>query len=110
MAGGVPLDEVERTIDRQLPQGDYETLAGLSIAEHGALPPVGASVRIELPLDLADLGEAEDPTPQFLRLEVLEVVRHVPSRLRVELHDGVDTQEHTDGAAAEAAPTVEDER
>jgi CBS domain containing-hemolysin-like protein len=110
MAGAVPLDEVERTIDRQLPEGDYETLAGLSIAEHGSLPPVGATVRIELPLDLADLGEAADPGPQFLRLEVLEVERHIPSRLRVELQDGVDVREHSEGAAAGAAPTVEDER
>lgn len=110
MTGEVPIDEVERTIDRQLPEGDYETLAGLSIAEHGSLPPVGATIRVELPLDLADLGEADDPVPQFLRLEVLEVERHVPSRLRVELQGGADVVEKPDGEAAGAAPAGEDQR
>jgi CBS domain containing-hemolysin-like protein len=85
MAGEVHLDEVERTIDRELPRDDHETLAGLAIGGYGSLPPVGATVRVELPVDLAELAEAEEPEPDFLRLEVLEVERHVPSRLRVTL-------------------------
>ncbi len=36
--GGFHIDEVERTIDHRLPQGDYETIAGLVIAAYGALP------------------------------------------------------------------------
>lgn len=87
MSGDVPLDEVERIVDHQLPESEAETLAGMAIAEHGSFPPVGTVVRVELPLDLADLAEADDPRKQLLHLEVLEVDRHVPSRLQVELHE-----------------------
>ena len=87
MPGKAHLDEVERTIDCELPRGDYETLAGLAISAHGSLPPVGTVVEIELPLDPADLAAAEDPVPAFLILEVLELERHVPSALRVRLED-----------------------
>jgi len=109
MAGDVPLDEVERTIDRQLPEGDYETLAGLVIAEHGSLPPVGTLVRVELPLDLAVHADDEAPVPQFLRLEVLEVERHVPARLQLEL-DEASAAHPPDGAAAASGPAGEDLR
>lgn len=110
MAGDVPLDEVERTIDRQLPESEHETLAGLVIAEHGSLPPVGTVVRAELPVDLAVLVEAEDPVPQFLRVEVLEVERHVPSRLQVELESGDVTAHHPGGPAVPSARPMEDLR
>lgn len=110
MAGDLPLDEVERTIDRQLPEGEHETLAGLVIAEHASLPPVGTVVRVELPVDLAVLVEAEDPVPQFLRLEVLEVERHVPSLVQVDLEVDDLEPHQTDGGAGHAAQTVEDLR
>jgi len=87
MPGRVHLDEVERAIDCELPRGDYETLAGLAIAAHGALPPVGTVVEVELPVDPADLAAAEDPMPAFLLLEVVELERHVPSALRVTLEE-----------------------
>jgi len=87
MPGDLPLDEVERSIGCDLPRDDYETLAGLAIAEHGALPEVGTVLEVELPLDLGDLADVGDPAPRRLRLEVLEVERHVPSRLRLVLDD-----------------------
>jgi CBS domain containing-hemolysin-like protein len=110
VAGDVHVDEVERTIDRELPDGDYETLAGMVIAEHGSLPPVGTIVRVELPLDLAVLGEAENPVPEFLRLKVLEVERHVPSRVHIELEGGPDAALQPDGAVAGSALAGEDLR
>lgn len=85
MAGDLPLDEVERTVGCELPEGDHETLAGLAIAVHGELPEVGTIVRVELPPDPADLGRFDEPELRHLLLEVVEVARHVPSRLRVEL-------------------------
>lgn len=85
MAGDLPLDELERTVECDLPRGDHETLAGLVISAHGALPRVGTVVRVELPLDPADLGQAAEPAAHHLLIEVVEVTRHVPSRLRVEL-------------------------
>nr|WP_256989418.1 hemolysin family protein [Rhodococcus sp. 05-2254-6] len=88
MDGDVHVDEVERTIGRDmlLPRGDYETLAGLLIAEGGNLPEVGDTVRIDLAVFGADLMEDEPPRPS-LEVEVLEVDRHVPSELRIRLHE-----------------------
>lgn len=83
--GDTPLDEVERTLDQDLPDGDYQTLAGLVIAEHGRLPVVGDVVEVRLPDNPADLAAPEDPLAYFARLEVLEVAQHVPATVRVTL-------------------------
>ena len=87
MPGKAHLDEVERTIDCELPRGDFETLAGLAISAHGALPSIGTVIEVELPVDPADLAAAEDPVPVVLLLEVVELERHVPSTLRVTLEE-----------------------
>ncbi|MGQ0845762.1 MAG: hemolysin family protein [Sporichthyaceae bacterium] len=81
--GEVHLDEVERTIDRELPRDGYQTLSGLLIAEHGALPEIGTVVDVELPQDLSHLDEEAEITGEFVRLEVLELERHVPSLVRL---------------------------
>ena len=83
MAGEVHVDEVERAIGRDLPAGDYETIAGLVIAAHGALPAAGDSVVVLLPGDPGDLALAGEPDPVWLRVDVLELERHVPARVRV---------------------------
>ncbi|GIG24841.1 hemolysin family protein [Cellulomonas denverensis] len=83
MSGDVHVDEVERAIGRDLPAGDYETIGGLVIAEHGALPEAGTSVIILLPGDPGDLALSEEPDPVWMRVDVLEIERHVPARVRV---------------------------
>src|SRR6478609_4251486 len=83
MPGEVHVDEVERAIGRDLPAGDYETIAGLVIAAHGALPAAGDSVVVLLPGDPGDLALAGEPDPVWLRVDVLELERHVPARVRV---------------------------
>jgi CBS domain containing-hemolysin-like protein len=90
MSGDVHVDEVERALGVDLPRGDYETIAGLVIASYGGLPPVGTTLEIELPPDPAQLAHDDEPTPRILRIEVLEVDRHVPSRVRLTLPDVVD--------------------
>ncbi|WP_400994962.1 hemolysin family protein [Agromyces sp. GXQ0307] len=82
MDGDVHLDEVARIIGRDLPRGDYETIAGLVIAEVRGLPRPGESVEIELPVSGADLAEG-DAEAARLRVEVAEIARHVPSVVRV---------------------------
>ncbi len=82
--GDLHLDEVQRHLGRELPRGDYETLGGLVIAEVGELPEVGHQVAVELPQDPATLGD-DDVLPEVLTITVLEVERHVPSRLRLAL-------------------------
>ncbi|WP_182524211.1 hemolysin family protein [Nocardioides dongkuii] len=83
--GDLPLDEVERTLGQDLPEGDYQTLAGLVIAEHGRLPAAGTVVEIRLPDDPADLVQDGTPLPRLARLEVVEVDQHVPATVRVTL-------------------------
>lgn len=84
MDGDMHLDEVERIIDRDLPRGDYETMAGLIIAEGGSLPAVGETVRVELPVSGAELAE-DEPEVRHLLIEVAEIDRHVPSVIRVKV-------------------------
>ena len=75
--GDVPLDELERTVGHPLPEGDVETAAGLVIAALGRLPEERETLRVPLP---------EDQIPdRALEIEVLQVDRHVPSRLRARL-------------------------
>ncbi|OQO89545.1 transporter associated domain-containing protein [Saccharomonospora piscinae] len=53
MDGDVHVDEVGRALERPMPEGDFETFAGLLIAERGALPEPGERVRVPLPDDPA---------------------------------------------------------
>jgi CBS domain containing-hemolysin-like protein len=83
MAGDVHVDEVERAVGHDLPRGDYETIAGLVIAQHGALPDAGVSVLVELPPDPADLAHSDEPATAWMRVDVLTIDRHVPATVRV---------------------------
>lgn len=83
--GDTPVDEVERTLDVDLPDGDYETLAGLVITAGGGLPEVGDVVHVELPDDPAALLLDEAPPTRVMRAEILAVDRHVPASLSLSL-------------------------
>ncbi|WP_431837011.1 hemolysin family protein [Cellulomonas sp. Y8] len=83
MAGDVHVDEVERAVGRDLPSGDWETIGGLVIAAHGSLPPAGTSVVVLLPDDPGELAHAGEPDPVWMRVDVLEIERHVPALVRV---------------------------
>ncbi|MGY1691383.1 hemolysin family protein [Geodermatophilus sp. SYSU D01105] len=91
MTGDVHVDEVERSLGVDLPRGHYETIAGLVIAAAGTLPEPGTRLDIELPPDPGDLVHADEPAPRHLRVDVLTVDRHVPSRVRLELPDRATT-------------------
>lgn len=91
--GDLPLDEVERTLAQDLPEGDYQTLGGLVIAEHGRLPEVGDVVEVRLPDDLGELVHDGEPAPRHVRLEVVEVEHHVPSLVRVTLVQPITEEE-----------------
>jgi putative hemolysin len=41
-----PIEDLEQAIDRQVPPGDYETVAGLLLAVTGRIPETGATVRV----------------------------------------------------------------
>lgn len=84
MEGDVHIDEVERAIGYDLPRGDVETIAGMLIAERGALPVAGDTVTIALPIDPSELASG-DPVIRHLEVEVLRIERHVPTEVRVKL-------------------------
>lgn len=84
MEGDVHLDEVERAIGHDLPRGDVETIAGMLIAERGALPAEGEVVVIDLPMDPAELV-ADIPVRRRLAVDVLRVERHVPTEVCLRL-------------------------
>ncbi|ASU77021.1 HlyC/CorC family transporter [Actinopolyspora erythraea] len=83
--GDAPLDEVERELVHTLPRGDYETVSGLVIAHHGALPAEDAVIDIRLPSDPVELAHEAHPPVRTLRASVVEVDQHVPSELVLEL-------------------------
>jgi|TARA_R110001599_G_C12253512_1_gene659823 CBS domain containing-hemolysin-like protein len=84
MEGDVHLDEVERAIGYDLPRGDVETIAGMLIAELGALPSEGDTVSVDLPVDPSELV-SEKPVRRRLEVTVLRIERHVPTEVRVKL-------------------------
>jgi len=90
MAGDVHLDEVERAIGHALPRGNVETIAGLLIAEFGALPAEGDTVTVDLPVDPADLVD-DIPLRRRLEVDVLRVERHVPTEVRVRMVEVIAT-------------------
>ncbi|GAB47320.1 hemolysin family protein [Mobilicoccus pelagius] len=101
MAGDVHVDEVERALDIDLPEGDYETVSGLVLHTHGGLPQEGETVSVELPMDPADLVLDEEPEPRHLHVEVLEVDTYVPSRVRL-------TLDHPAGGSTPVTPPAAD--
>jgi CBS domain containing-hemolysin-like protein len=83
--GDVALDEVSRAVGHDLPEGDYETLAGLIIAEFGGLPAVGNSITVELGVEPADLIAEETPAARHLHATVRGVDKHVPASVLVQV-------------------------
>ena len=89
LPGDIHLDEAQRLLDERLPDGDYETIAGLLMHELGRLPAVGDSVDIPLPDDPA----AWPAKPKVLSANVRSVERRVPAEVFVAVRykeDGVE--------------------
>ncbi|MGX1809218.1 hemolysin family protein [Nocardia sp. NPDC055321] len=82
VAGDLHLDEVSRLLNLELPEGDYETLAGLVITRFGGLPEVGDTVEIELEPEASELL-AEHPRRRTVLARVRQVHKRVPSRVLI---------------------------
>lgn len=82
--GDVHLDEIARAIGWDMPEVDTETIAGLAISEHGALPEEGSTISVTLPVDPAELATGQVIGRQ-LDIDILEVERLVPTQVRVTL-------------------------
>lgn len=82
--GAMHIDEAERLIGHDLPDGDYQTLAGLVLTELQRLPEPGDSVTVALPAPPGD----DDLDPGRLEVEVRTVARRVPDTVRIVLRAG----------------------
>jgi CBS domain containing-hemolysin-like protein len=78
--GTLSIEEVERLLDADLPDGGYQTIGGLVIHELQRLPETGDSVR--LTLANPSLSEEGEP-PRTVGITVLAVERHVPSSVQL---------------------------
>jgi CBS domain containing-hemolysin-like protein len=77
LPGDMHVDEAERVLEHRLPEGDYETLAGLLMQHLRRLPAVGDTVKIALPSD-ATIAQRK-----LLAAKVKTVERRVPASVFV---------------------------
>lgn len=84
VAGDTPIDEIERALDIDAPEGDWETLAGMLIATKGALPDVGELIKIELEPTPEDLTDGFEGVIE-LHARVVAVRKRVPLSVEVEV-------------------------
>lgn len=85
--GALHIDEVERLIEHELPEGDYETIGGLVIHELHRLPQVGDSVDLCLP---RPAGAPEEEPDMALSMTVNTVQRHVPHTVELRLYEATE--------------------
>ncbi|MEY9212764.1 HlyC/CorC family transporter [Thermobifida halotolerans] len=84
LPGALHVDEVERLLGHDLPEGDYETIGGLVIAHLRRLPHPADRVTIALPRHPG----ADEADPDWtVVLTVENVDRHVPETVRLELRE-----------------------
>jgi CBS domain containing-hemolysin-like protein len=79
LPGDMHVDEAQRVLNQRLPDGDYETMAGLLMHSFGRLPAVGDSIEIALPPDSADLAFYSSAPRKVLAAGVRSVERRVPA-------------------------------
>ncbi|CAM3745449.1 hemolysin family protein [Nocardiopsis rhodophaea] len=75
--GNRHIDEVGRLINAKLPEGEYQTVGGLVMAELQRLPETGDSVVVGIPADNPDEQD------RAVRLTVQEIDRRVPAAVHV---------------------------
>lgn len=85
------VDEVGRLIEAELPEGDYQTVGGLVMAELQRLPVVGDAVVVTI------AAEGPDDEDRALCLVVQEVDRRVPSAVALEWTEPVAAGSEQDG-------------
>lgn len=95
VAGDTPLDEVERAINHDIPDGDVETVAGLVLAQAGQLVQKGEAFDIALPPEPEDFLRENAPA-RILRARVERVDRHVPAVVRLTVREQAPATQGTD--------------
>lgn len=97
LPGALHIDEVERLLSHDLPEGDYQTIGGLIISRLRRLPRPDDHVTVELP---RHPGAHDDEPDRTITLTVQNVDRHVPETVRLELHEAADHDSTHTGVTA----------
>ncbi len=71
--GVTDLDEVAERLDRDLPEGDYDTLAGMIMANLGYIPGEGETPTVEVNYTLFTVLSVEDRRIEKVRVEKLPI-------------------------------------
>ena len=108
--GDIPLDEVERVIGHDLPEGDFETISGLVLAHAGGLVEAGEIHDIELAAEPDDFIESSEPPLRILRIKIEAIERHVPASVRLNLIEHASTTDDLTESDHPAAPHTEEGR
>jgi CBS domain containing-hemolysin-like protein len=80
--GSIHIEEVERLVDHDLPEGDYRTLSGLIMTELGRLPVPGDTVTLRLPRP-----SGADDGHRLLTATVCSVDHRVPDTVQLRWAD-----------------------
>lgn len=99
--GDTPIDEIERAIGHELPEGDFETVSGLILSHAGALVEEGEIHEIPLEAEPEDFVEGEDAPIRQLRVEIREIERNVPAKVHLELVEETASEEDRKNESAE---------
>jgi CBS domain containing-hemolysin-like protein len=83
LSGTTHIDEVERLVGYDLPEGDHETIAGLVINELQRLPEPGDSITVDLP---RRSGAEDDEPDRRITVTVRGIARHVPETVLLTVH------------------------
>jgi CBS domain containing-hemolysin-like protein len=78
--GTMSVDEVERLLDADLPDGDYQTVGGLLISELQRLPNAGETITMAVP---RVAGTDDEEEPRRLTVTVCALERRVPATVRL---------------------------
>lgn len=98
-SGLLRIDEVSAAIGLPLPEGDYETLAGLLLTEFGHIPEEGEEITVPIsstPLDEQTIGERFTAHEEVWRARVVRMDGHRIDR--VALSTELPTEETADDA------------
>jgi CBS domain containing-hemolysin-like protein len=93
---GLRVDEVGDLTGVELPQGDYDTVAGLLLERLGRVAETGDTVAVELPVC------GPDGLPRRADIEVLTIDRHVPERIRLRTAEEAPAASHAGDEPREA--------
>nr|WP_211222720.1 hemolysin family protein [Gulosibacter molinativorax] len=98
--GDSPLDEVERAIGHDLPEGDFETVSGLVLAHAGGLVEEGETYDIQLAAQPEDFIDAKRAAVRIVRIHVESIERNVPAAVRLTLIDDNSSSGETQARSA----------